>query len=288
MSGMKGRSGRKKIEGLTRSRSGRIVYHGKTDACSCGRPKLKLSKQCKRCRSAWSIEYAACANCGRLFVRSSRKKATETCSYACGKALRSARQAALLVANGTSRLRTFICAWCHRTVTRPVRPVRDAGVCCSRPCGFAYRDAKRRAAKQARLKRITEDRCFGRRCRVCGVAVPARKLLCDGCRHKASEKSRNKSRECRAIRAGKKRPRTCPVCGLSFQPTYGDKRRTFCSRDCSRHANKLRKYIPAGIGIIPDEWAQTLSVFRALNVAVQRRCNASEEEGERHNRGDRL
>lgn len=51
---------------------------------------------------------------------------------------------------------TILCAWCGKVVQRRVRKSNDAGLCCSRLCGFAHRDAKRAASKVARLERAAK------------------------------------------------------------------------------------------------------------------------------------
>lgn len=266
MAGVKGRSGSKKIPGKTRNSSGRIVYESLTSVCSCGRPKRSASQQCKRCRSDHAIEHVECATCGRMFIRSNHKNpGAETCCRACGQALASVRQASLLVANGTSRLRTFICAWCHKTVTRPVRPVHDAGVCCSRPCGFAYRDAKRRTAKKERLQRIRTERERARRakkeqrmqlararmkCEVCGAETQKKtSKLCVPCRHQRRHQMLTAE------------PVQCPMCGQVFG---GSIMKVFCSKECSHRAARYRGVIPRHVSAAEQaEWRAIVFMLKS-------------------------
>ena len=90
---------------------------------------------------------------------------------------------------------------------------------CSRACAFTYRYPRRvRPSLPARI-------CVG-----CGVSVGLHALRCKTCRKVlACTKALARSKSKKVIQA-----RACQGCGVTFTPTYGVKRRAFCSDQCGR------------------------------------------------------
>lgn len=126
-----------------------------------------------------------------------------------------------------------LCQNCAQPITRHIRKSRDSGRCCSRECGFELIRRERREARLLREAQVQADRKVARQ-RVC--------VVCRG----AFEGPRNAmycSRQCLARRNFIPLPECiCKECGGGFKPTYGDKRRNFCSEICStRHFKRVAK-----------------------------------------------
>lgn len=90
---------------------------------------------------------------------------------------------------------------------------------CSRECAFAYKRANAQPDPEPKI------------CLICGKQTPSRReAYCSSeCR---KEQAR---RDARALSVSKKvlRERACKECGTLFTPEYGNKRRAFCSVECS-------------------------------------------------------
>lgn len=268
MSGVKGRSGRRRIPGMTRDSSGHIRYGSPSDTCSCGRQKTLMAKKCERCsgRNCWRIEHANCLVCGRLYIRSNRNRSVETCSYECGQTLGRARQDKRLVTEGRSRKRTFTCAGCGKLVTRYLNSGNDIGKYCSRECAFndpVWRSSvpKRLSAWRAtRTKKKPLERLPYKEC-ICGLRIKSNRKWCDNCsKHVYAIRSRNRTSHLR------REPSTvpCPMCGATFTPTRIGT--IYCSKRCSKRAKNWRCLIP--YGVFGDQGlAWRTSVFEARSLA---------------------
>ena len=140
-------------------------------------------------------------------------------------------------AQARSRLRTFNCVTCGKSTTRVVRHNGDAGLCCSRACGFVYRDGKRAKKKAARLALLAAARA-GRSfaCSVCGTSVKARTKVC--------------SPACRTVKNRLAHPRksslSCDMCGMVMVFRPGHTRSRFCSATCRQRHMRTRASFKAG------------------------------------------
>ena len=115
--------------------------------------------------------------------------------------------------------RPIVCAWCGETVVRKVRTHRDAGMCCSRRCGFAYRDAKRAKRKAEREQQERCDRLTKRQSR--------------------QAESERKRRQARLEAACTIAQRTCRVCGRPFtKPLFVPGIHNLCSDECRERAKR--------------------------------------------------
>jgi hypothetical protein len=310
VSGKKKRSGRKRLPGVARYRNGRIIAKAPRVPCACGRPKHAKSKSCMACGHARvsavkflakgprvpcacgrpkharskncmacgharvsAVEFLACPVCSLLFPRRAWKP-NQTCSPACGRRLAANTRRLHLVETGRSRLRTFRCGTCGVVVTRAVGG-HDAGICCSRACGFIYRDKKRAARKGLRLQHehdAQERARSSRTCRHCGVPVGPRRSRCDHC---ANQQYLDRLRLQRIQRRSRRdldlRTFICPVCGSSFMPADTGGRRRYCSPVCSKRGRKVQKMLPGAGSWVPPEWAALVATIREANVLVNKR-----------------
>lgn len=126
-----------------------------------------------------------------------------------------------------------VCQICSQPITRRIRKSRDSGRCCSRACGFELMRRERREgrllreARQQMIRMAARQRC----CVVCGGSSdgPSYAKYC--------------SPQCSARRNFSPIPeRVCKECMRTFTPTYGDKRRSFCSELCAtRHFRRVAK-----------------------------------------------
>lgn len=119
---------------------------------------------------------------------------------------------------------------------------------CSRQCRAASRRiytnrAERKRAQRARTRSSRGLAPLGAvACAVCnGIFKQVShlsKFCCDECRR---EEARRRAREM-ASAAFDRPPRDCRECGSSFSPTYGSKRRFFCSAACAgRHERRAKR-----------------------------------------------
>lgn len=125
------------------------------------------------------------------------------------------------------RTHAIICAWCGKTVTRVVRKTRDAGVCCSRACGFAYRDQKRavRKAERVQSERVECARRKAERAARRGITKPRPLDTCQTCGRDIIRKTR---------------PRRW--CSTACRKKSGDwKRMRCCSRRNGKHLRRARQ-----------------------------------------------
>ncbi|MFX4223551.1 MAG: HNH endonuclease [Thalassobaculum sp.] len=140
-----------------------------------------------------------------------------------------------------SRVRrlTRICEQCGVTflMSEPGSKARArearAGRYCSRRCwavGFAE-EAGRRAAESAARRRIIHMLDRRAECPICLAVfskVGSAKYCSDACR--AENARRRQVLACDSDRT----PRPCSECGVVFAPAHGNKRRKYCSIECSR------------------------------------------------------
>lgn len=236
--------GPKQREGVDRDSKGRIIYYATKE------PRT-----------------ATCKRCSAQFVQSSRQRQQRFCSKACRveaytpvcvcgrKMSPSAVQCATCSrhkrAQSNSTLRSFLCAWCGHAATRSVRNTHDAGVCCSRACGFKYLGHKRSANKSARLARQADQRKIARLTRIQERAV----RLAD-----------------KAAARVAYRQTLCETCQRLITPNPMGRRRRFCSRVCMkaspswrettrkvrRNMKQVRRARQAGVG---SEYVRVMDVF---------------------------
>jgi len=133
-----------------------------------------------------------------------------------------------------------VCRGCSRTFIP--RDSRYATYC-SRACSYADPCApwRRRQTKSGPHCKV-----FFLSCAQCArpfVSRRASRLTCSGeclkARARAADASRNQVRSKRSWDE-----RECPECGARFAPSYGDKRRTYCSAACAaRRARRIAKHL---------------------------------------------
>lgn len=150
---------------------------------------------------------------------------------------------------------------------------RERRTFCSRECGFAFRKVNALSAeqKQARYLLMLSAKMrvakVIKRCEVCSTEFlsknSASRLCSNECR---LEEGRRRSP--RYVRDRHSRP--CTGCGESFTPTYGDKRRSWCSPRCSKKVyGAKRKAILRGRGRNIIEIVNPFVVFRRDKYVCQ-------------------
>lgn len=74
--------GRKRLEGVRRDRSGRVLRSSLTAVCACGAPRAEASARCRRCAPAnRRSRIQECTHCGRVFhPTGARRCCSEACS----------------------------------------------------------------------------------------------------------------------------------------------------------------------------------------------------------------
>jgi len=159
-----------------------------------------------------------CEYCGGEFTASKYAETrTRYCSVACQK---KAYQ------EGKGRRFTFVCKRCgceYQTA------YRNRDQYCSREC--AYEDIGRWHVLAERPTRSITV-CFVRVCRVCGSILPTGigAFCSDECRKESARRRQRRYDEARYPPPMFK----CKECGEKVSPSYGDKRRVFCSPPCAR------------------------------------------------------
>lgn len=150
-----------------------------------------------------------CLLCGRLFQVA--KTSQQLCSTSC-------RQALL-------RREDRTCAHCGKSF---YPKATDRITYCSRACAFAAKAAQPKLIPSKPSKPLTPPAL----CKVCGgECPPPRSVYCsDDCRKASARRDQRRYGEAKHDRGEKQ----CKECGVVFHPAYGEKRRTFCSQQCSR------------------------------------------------------
>ena len=123
---------------------------------------------------------------------------------------------------------TYVCQHCGETYKAKVR---DRNKYCSRECAFAHRGEIAELHRQGMGKRCPIHYTV---CAQCGQPFMARRK---GLKRCSDECQKAHARECYASYATEKKghkERVCQFCGETFIAPYGDKRKRFCSIDCSR------------------------------------------------------
>lgn len=146
-----------------------------------------------------------------------------------------------------SCLAACICEVCGVAFARRTRGTGDSNRCCSRDCGFELQRRERRAARDDRLSALKAMRRAARQrtCESCGAdfeAQPTAKYCSTSCANRAHG----------LARAQPAATRTCVECQTQFTPSYGDKRRKYCSDGCAvRRAHRISKGLAraAGYGV---------------------------------------
>lgn len=131
--------------------------------------------------------------------------------------------------------RRRICQSCGREFIMPYpsgkanRGEIKAGLYCSRKCrGDAMTKASHKSSPSLKKKEP-------KHCKICGKEIVNRLVYCsDSCR---KEKARRQSFESNKNKKLLKQ-RSCFECGTVFIPTYGDKRRNYCSDICLHKSMK--------------------------------------------------
>lgn len=129
----------------------------------------------------------------------------------------------------------LVCRGCGGQFLKRSRGGKDAQLYCSRGCGL-----KRLYASKAEKKKAEKAREKARRRTRRGLDQVRRCATCSAEFTPRSTEHRFCSATCRSVvEALLLRPeRSCERCGKAFTAAYGDKRRTFCSRRCSRAAHR--------------------------------------------------
>lgn len=122
------------------------------------------------------------------------------------------------------------------------RGKKNAARFCSRECGVASRRAPTvsddlRVIAESFAVSVKVARCVCRQCglRFAGVALSNRFCSdeCNATYTRAKYEAANDNGRDRS-------PRPCSVCGNVFEPTYGDKRRKFCSPACNKRSDEAK------------------------------------------------
>lgn len=127
-----------------------------------------------------------------------------------------------------------ICQYCKKSF---MPKKADRTKYCSRECYF---QAKSNKSKEKKL--IKEIERKSRACKICGKTLPEdiiHGVYCsDNCRR---ENARRIDVE---INIKKKKVEIkCKECGKIFIPVYGDKRRTFCSKECGNKNSRRKRRV---------------------------------------------
>lgn len=149
----------------------------------------------------------ACLSCSVGF--SSRSERHCFCSQRCANREKRKRRG--------PRLRSVICAYCHREVRRRVRTGKssehDAAKFCSRECAFAHR---------ARI----------------GAEIEALRRIAGAWRRHAKEVERRERADAAAKEAAEQRRAICPECGAEFIRPRWTREGCLCSDACKRVRRK--------------------------------------------------
>ena len=216
-----------------------------------------------------------CIQCGAAFVSTQHRK--KCCSPEC----LSQRKKTVL-----RKLRK--CEICGQTFRKKSG---GAGLCCSRPCGFAYMAWQGLLSRQRTAQKI-QQRQKGtlRLCSIChGEFRSVRGSLvcgpeCKDARYRVGIRAICESRP------GYKAPKPCVVCGVVFTPAWKGLRR-FCSWRCSRkqkrakrprdkkHTERARRYgVPRAYNIKPfdvfqrDKWRCQICGFKIQKRLFRKQC----------------
>lgn len=133
------------------------------------------------------------------------------------------------------------CAVCRVEFRRNTRS-KNAGLCCSRACGFQLlrqRGEAKRRQTEARARDVKAARTV--QCQECGASFPyagANRYCSEECRLRASRL------RARAISRSRIKPSTCEQCGTEFVKAYGSLHvrvwKRWCCSDC-RDAHVLKR-----------------------------------------------
>lgn len=122
------------------------------------------------------------------------------------------------------------CEHCQQPFVRKKKK-RDSVRFCSRACAFSAKAVGGWNRGLSKPKPVKVRTTYDRTCVQCGEAFTAKVLKAKLC-----------SLQCSIVYFGTRKrdrsPRQCVTCGVVFIPTYGDKRRRFCSQKCSTRYGK--------------------------------------------------
>lgn len=124
---------------------------------------------------------------------------------------------------------------CRVCGARYLRQTGGKGYCCSRKCGdtlLRWRGEQTRATTKAKREFAKWARPI-RTCAGCGSTIQLG-LRCTACARAHSEAYQL----ARSIAQHDDSPRECKECGAEFSPVYGEKRKTYCSAECSKRHNQ--------------------------------------------------
>lgn len=196
------------------------------------------SKECRK-----ESRRQTCKECGKVYYHSSKSMC---CSKECLDKYRN---------RISIEKRKRVCETCGKEFIMP----------------YMSGKGKRGEAKEGRF---CSKKCYGawlsnppkppKLCKICGKETPSqRESYCsDECRREKNKR--------RAVQYGKAnkilKARLCKECGKKFTPEYGDKRRSFCSKFCSRKYLIKTKYKDArkrarALGVY-YEYVNPLKVFK--------------------------
>ena len=113
---------------------------------------------------------------------------------------------------------------------RPKR--KDRASFCSQSCCWTVQRREKLAREAMVEPPAPMSRVWFVSCRECGTAFSARTSTSSCCSQAC------KSRLVNRAKVGRKAERECRECGKRFTPHYGDKRRLFCSDECSARSNR--------------------------------------------------
>jgi hypothetical protein len=111
---------------------------------------------------------------------------------------------------------------------------------CSWACACAARKGAKRPGRMR--KQWPASKVFFHTC-PCGVLFASRRPNQVRCSDECRKAVARAQSDAAARQRHRPRRRECRVCGSAFTPTYGDKKRSFCSDICARtHARRTRKH----------------------------------------------
>ena len=216
----------------------------------CGRkfsnkhPVQFCSKECREKYKLKQIEYRkthrkkykhTCTECEKEYL-STNKKST-FCSSKCAA-----------IFYGKKTRVPLTCKYCGK----PFWKKHKNGLqFCSTECRHKYNDERRQELEKIRNEEWIKSHT--KECEICGKTFIARdkRINCcsEECREKYIKENKKKYNEYNSIRFReyalkkyKSKIVECKNCGAVFETEYGDKRNSFCCRECSKHYNRrLRK-----------------------------------------------
>ena len=168
-----------------------------------------------------------CEGCGCQFSGRKRKYCTEKCGYNRRNFLKYRKQGRKLLSEISSNAacnQTHHCFWCD-SAFQPKRKGRDTF--CSRECSFSFQKAKSQIISELTVSHSV----WRNKCKQCGD------------RFDAKAKRKYCSYKCRALFHYQSESISCKECGSNFNTSLADKRRIYCSPECSKkYVRRIKRH----------------------------------------------